>query len=74
MLGELAFSLSIYAHTPIRQAMDVPVSLAMQFFDSKSFEGWKRTKESEGKVAVAVVSRLNEVIRAIGVLSKGLSK
>ncbi len=54
--------------------MDVPVSLAMQFFDSKSFEGWKRSKESDGKVAVAVVNRLNDVIRAIGVLTKGLSK
>lgn len=40
------------------------------FFDGKSFKDWQKNMESEQRLQVAIVHRLNEVIRAVGVLAK----
>ncbi len=47
---------------------------AVTFFESKSFSDWKKGKESEMKVHVAGVNRMNEVIRAIGILAKIMNR
>lgn len=41
-------------------------------FDSKSFKEWKRSREAQGKMDLAVCERLDNVIRAIGSLGKAL--
>lgn len=45
-------------------------SMARQFFDSSAFGDWKKMKESELKIQVATVNRLNDVIRAIHATAK----
>jgi hypothetical protein len=47
---------------------------AVMFFESKSFVDWRKGKESESKIQVAGVNRTNEVIRAIGILSKIMNR
>ncbi|SET43836.1 hypothetical protein SAMN05216326_1276 [Nitrosomonas marina] len=56
------------------EALSMPASLAEDFFKSKSFEDWKKSRESEAKVQAEIISRLNGVIRSIGVLAKSLPK
>ena len=53
--------------------MSMTVGVAEQFFKSKAFKEWQKGQESEVKVLVAVVNRLNDVIRSIGALGKALS-
>lgn len=44
--------------------------MAEQFFESKSFSDWKKSRESELKAQVSVINRLNDVIRAVGIVAK----
>jgi hypothetical protein len=66
----LAASISLYSATSINAALDLPVSIAAKIFESKAFEDWKKSRESEAKTQAAIVGRLNEVIRGIGILAK----
>jgi hypothetical protein len=50
--------------------MTLPASAAVAFFDGKPFEDWKNGREAEMKTQVAIVNRLNDVIRACGVVAK----
>ena len=70
----MAFNLSLYANTPIPDALSMPVSLAESFFKSKQFEDWGKSREAEAKAKAEIASRINGVIRAIGVLAKSLPK
>lgn len=70
----LASSLSIYSNTSLNSALKTPISDASSFFSTKSFTDSQKSKESEIKIHVAVVNRLNEVIKAIGMLAKIFSR
>ena len=73
-LNNLASSLSLYSNTSLKDALSMSSSDAVTFFESKSFSDWKKGKESEMKVHVAGVNRMNEVIRAIGILAKIMNR
>lgn len=47
---------------------------AKRFCDSKAFADWRGAREAESKVQAAIVDRLNGVIRAVGSLSKSMSR
>jgi hypothetical protein len=69
-LTDLAANLSLYAATPLPNALSMAKSDAVTFFQSKSFSDWQKNREAEIKIQVAVVNRLNETIRALGILIK----
>ena len=54
--------------------MAVTSSDAKRFCESKAFADWRKSRESESKVQVAIVDRLNGVIRSVGHLAKMLSR
>lgn len=66
----LASNISIYSHTSLLDALNLPASVAKDFFESKPFGDWKKGREAEAKTQSAIVGRLNSVIRAIGMLAK----
>lgn len=70
----LASSLTLYSSTSLVDAMKIPPSLARKFFESKSFEEWKKGRESELKMQAAIVNRLNDVIRASVIVAKTIAK
>lgn len=71
---ELASSLSLYACTPLPDALGMQPSVARQFFEGKPFENWHKGRESELKMQAAIVNRLNDVIRACGIVAKTISR
>lgn len=71
---ELAGSLTLYSHTSLTDALQMQPSMARKFFDGKAFEGWKKGRESELKTQVDIVNRLNEVIRACGIVAKIIAR
>ena len=42
-----------------------------EFFGSKAFAGWKKAREQETKLQLAVIDRLDGVIKSLGALAKG---
>lgn len=71
---DLASSLSLYANTSLPDALGMQASVARQFFDGKPFDDWKKGRESDMKMQAAIVNRLNDVIRACGIVAKTVSK
>lgn len=72
-LTYLAHNLSIYSHTSLNEAFNLPQSQAEDFIEGKAFAEWAKVKESEQKLQVALGDRLNSVIRACGVIVKAVS-
>jgi hypothetical protein len=66
-------NLSLYTSTSINEALELPTSVANKIFESKAFENWKQSKESEAKTQGAVVGRLNEVIKGLGIVAKTIA-
>jgi len=52
----------------------MPSSMTEKFFDGKAFADWKKGKESELKLQAAIVNRLNDVIRASGIVAKTVAR
>jgi len=52
----------------------MPVSMAVGFFETKAFDEWRKGKEAELKTHAAIVGRLNEVIRACGMVAKTIAR
>ena len=50
------------------------ISDARDFLESKAFDTWVKNRELEQKVQLALVGRLDGVIRAIGSLGKVISR
>ena len=73
-LFDLAASLTLYTATPLNDALDLPASAAVDLFNSKPFEDWKRGRESELRLQGAIVDRLNEVIRGCGIIVKTIAR
>lgn len=70
----MAVNLSLYTATPYTEALNLPPSQVREFFESQAFKDWKKSEESRIKINVAVVNRLNEVIRGLDILAKGLRR
>ncbi|WP_293006055.1 hypothetical protein [Nitrosomonas sp.] len=68
-----ASSLSIYSNTSLTEALSMPVSVVNKFFKCKPFDDWRKGKESELKIQVAIVNRLNSVISACGIVAKTIA-
>jgi hypothetical protein len=66
----LSANISLHTSTSINEALELPVSVATKIFESKAFDSWRQSRESELKTQSAIVNRLNEVIRGIGILAK----
>lgn len=73
-LTNLASSLALYSHTSLTDALAMQASTARKFFEGKPFEEWKRGRESELKTQAAIVNRLNDVIRACGIVAKTVAR
>ena len=70
----LAVRLTLEAHTPLPDAMNVTPDTAVDFFESKNFEAWQKNREAEWKLQAATVERLNEVIRGMGFIMKAIAR
>lgn len=69
MLASLFLHFGIdYEKAPRMRSSDV-----RSIFQSKAFSEWKKGRESSQKVDLAVVERLDVLIKAIGNLGKALS-
>jgi hypothetical protein len=44
--------------------------VANQVLKSKAFDNWKQGRENEIKIQVAIVNRLNDVIKSLGIVAK----
>ena len=65
-LINLAANMSVYSNTPYPDALNMPISGIKDFFDSESFDTWKKARESEMKNQAGIASRLNGLIGALG--------
>lgn len=70
----LASSLTLYSHSSLKDALAMQPSMARRFFDGKPFDDWKKGRESELKTQAAIVNRLNDVIRACGIIAKTIAR
>lgn len=69
-----ASSLTLYSSTSLNEALAMRPSIVKRFFEGKPFEDWKKGKEAELKTQAAVVNRLNDVIRACGIVAKTIAR
>lgn len=70
---EAASRVALEGVASLPEAMRLAPSTVTAFFSGKAFSDHRKFQDAESKAKVAVVDRLNGVIRAIGVLAKGLS-
>jgi hypothetical protein len=49
-------------------------STVQAFFDGKPYDDWTKRREAELKVQTGIADRLNNVVRAIGVLNKTIAR
>jgi hypothetical protein len=73
-LDALAFGLTLHAHTPLPDALAVPMSDAARFFESKAWKDAMRAEEGKIKLQTAMLSGINEQIRGIGILVKAVAR
>jgi hypothetical protein len=66
--------LALYAHTPLHLAYEATLSQCTEFFDSKTFSDWQKGRENEGKAQMAVLDRIDNVIRGESVIIKAISR
>jgi hypothetical protein len=52
------------------QAFDVPLSFAQAFFASNALENSRKADAAKWRINVAVVERLNAVIKGLGMLAR----
>ena len=71
---DMAACLSLYASTPLPAALDTPASVARKLFEGKPFENWRKGQEADAKTQAAIVGRLNDVIRACGIVAKTVAQ
>jgi hypothetical protein len=69
----IAHNLSLYASTPLPDALGMPHSDAYAFFEGKAFADWRKGKEGELKLQAGIADRLNNVIRACGAIVKTIA-
>jgi len=47
---------------------------ARAFFDSKAFAKWRENQEAQNKIDVAVIDRLNGVMRGLNIVAKTIAR
>ena len=67
---------SLFLHFGIdyEQARRMRSSDVRSIFQSKAFTDWKKNREAENKVQLAVIERLDVLIRSVGNLAKVMSR
>jgi hypothetical protein len=73
-MTNLAHNSALYANCSLLEAFRLPVSVADDFFQGDAFKGWKKSRESNTLIQVAVVERLNSVVSAINVVVKAIGQ
>ena len=48
--------------------------MATQFFKGKAFADWKKSNEANMKTQVEIANRLNNIVRAVGVVAETVAK
>lgn len=69
----LVNNVAIYSNTGLNEAYKLTESQAKTFIESNEFKDWIKVKESEQKLQVDIINRLNGVISAVGVVVKAVS-
>ena len=69
-LTNQAVELSLYCGQIYESSMRMTLSDSREFFSSKAFAGWKKGKEHETKLQLAVIERLDGVIKGLNNLAK----
>jgi hypothetical protein len=65
--------LALHCNTPLPAALDLPISIARAFFDSKMHTQHVKNMEGRQQLTMAVINRIDGVIKAIGGLGKVLA-
>jgi hypothetical protein len=71
--NEVLSSLFLNFDIDFRKASDMQRSDVEVIFESKAFSDWKKSREADQKLDLAVIERLDVVIKAIGNLGKALA-
>ena len=66
----IAHELCLYCGQQWPSAMAMTLSDANDFFSGKSFDNWKKVREGEARIQLAVIERLDGVIRSLGAIAK----
>lgn len=66
--------MALHASTALPLGNTVTLSEARDFFASKPFAGYKSGLEGRQKLALAILTRIDGVTKAIGVLAKMLGR
>lgn len=62
--------MTLYTSTSLPEALNLPRSDVMAFFDGKAYADWIKQQEIESKNIVGICERLNEVIRGLSIHQK----
>lgn len=73
-MHELAASLALYFNASPKDALQMTQSDARAFFDSKAFAKWRENQEAQNKIDVAVIDRLNGVMRGLNIVAKAITR
>jgi hypothetical protein len=73
-LNEQTTELTLYCHQPYRDVLAMSLSSVQGLFSSKAFAGWKKAREQDIKLQIAIIERLDGVTKAIGNLAKIIAK
>jgi len=72
-LKMLAHNMALYSATSLPDAFRMTQSDASDFFDGKAWAEWRKGREQELKLQAGIGDRLNNVIRACGVIAKAIA-
>ncbi|WP_186083678.1 hypothetical protein [Burkholderia gladioli] len=71
--NETIASLFLNFSLPPNQARQMQPSDLKSIFESKAFKDWEKRKDVDNKIVLAICSRLDSIIKAIGSLGKALT-
>lgn len=62
----------MHGGTPLPLALNMPVSAVSDFFTTGAYSNYCKAQEGQQKLILAVLSRIDNVVRAVGGLGKAL--
>lgn len=66
--------MDLHGGTPFPQALDLPMSLVTAYLESRGVKNRAKVAEAQGKNVVAVIGRIDGVVKAIGGLAKAIGR
>lgn len=72
-LIEQGANLALHGGTAFTLALDLPLSAVRDFYESSAFTSYRKGQEAQQKLTIAVLGRIDNVVRAIGNLGKALA-